>query len=626
MRIGNGVFTVLAFINRPFCLLCVMALSLAAYASRADDSHTLTIHYDAVAVTEITYEDGQGKRTVHHPAHSGIFKVKVKPGKGKIIYRLGETFPANPPMASWHGVHFRANDDGIVDFGRSCPTRNGKQLTKGDLMQTGKFTVCIGVDPPGPREDATAVSRNPQLFLDDYLVARTENLRREIQPPKKFEDNPVKLDKRYPWEMGTVRCSTVIYEPESNKFRMWYTAFARNPPGDYQARACYAESDDGITWRKPMLDICEFEGRRPTNILLDGPGETLNISVVKTPHDDPQRLYKGFFTHRRYKRAPGIYGLLVTTSPDGIHWTKPKQVIYCKADNSPSLVWMPSEGKYLAAMRAQATHPKLGGYWRVTGISQSRNFDDWTPKKTFVLTDDRDGYPQMQFHDVQLTTYGDVVIGLASAMHLKKNVKDNKTSTANIQLVSTRNGHQWHRVADRAVFIDNGPGKYDRGLVMASSTMAVKDDTIYIYYHGMQYGMGRRNPIYPGKGKPAQGELGGICLATLPADRFVAMRPVKTDSTGELLTKSLRLPGGELLLNADAEDGDLQVELLDGKGRVLGGFEGDKSRLMKQDRLRHRVVWQSGDEQKSLKDAPTNQPLALRFLLKKGSLYAFQVK
>ena len=32
---------------------------------------------------------------------------------------------------------------------------------------------------------------------------------------------------------------------------------------------CYAESDDGIHWRKPNLGLCEFQGSKANNIMMD---------------------------------------------------------------------------------------------------------------------------------------------------------------------------------------------------------------------------------------------------------------------------------------------------------------------------------------------------------------------
>ena len=67
----------------------------------------------------------------------------------------------------------------------------------------------------------------------------------------------------------------VRYDPESRLFRMWYGAVyphvkADRPdtlPGHYHFR--YAESSDGVNWRRPALGIYPdtFHGR-PENAVL----------------------------------------------------------------------------------------------------------------------------------------------------------------------------------------------------------------------------------------------------------------------------------------------------------------------------------------------------------------------
>ena len=618
-------------------------ISFAAAGSQAaapDNSRTITVHYNAVVVTKITCVDGRGRQTVHRPAHDGVFKVVMAPGAGKLIYQMGETFHSVPKLARWHGVGFDVGPKGITGFGRACKDETGADLTKGQLKQAGPFTVCIGVDPPARHRGPLALSNHVQLFLDDYLVQEMRYLHRRINRPKKYADNPIPFKKEHPWEKSVMRCNTVMYDPEMKKFRMWYGVLMDKAVyEDNLGRACYAESDDGIHWRKPMMNIVDFEGRLPTNIVCKGPsgakwGECLRGSVIKTPHD-PARPYKMIFTHRQGPGGdrvdPKHYGVHVTSSPDGLHWDEPRLVVPGKHDNSPSMVYLAAEKKYLAVMRGETTHPTLGGYWRATGVSESRDYVHWSPMKTFVLTDERDPFPYTQFHDVQLAVYGDIVIGLANAMYLtEEGFRDNKDSTCNTQLVTTRNGWQWRRVADRAAFIDNGPDLYDQGFLMTWPALTIKDDTIYFYYHAGQFGMGkgnqRRKRQYRARhGRRTGRRRGGLCLATLPADRFVALSPQHVGQPGLLRTKVFTATGKNLLVNAELpEPNDLRIELLDAEGKVIPGFDRARSRLSAVDKLRYAVRWKSENGAKTFADV-AGKPLAIRFVLHRGRLFALQI-
>ena len=107
--------------------------------------------------------------------------------------------------------------------------------------------------------------------------------------------------------------------------------------------------------------------------------------------------------------------------------------------------------------------------------------------------------------------------------------------------------------------------------------------------------------------------------------RFVALEPAETGEQGTLRTPSFETRGRQLLVNAAlGAPTDLRVELLDTSGAVLPGFERGRCRLIVHDKLRYRVVWNAGDAQKVLAHAASG-PLAIRFGLRSGSLYAFQI-
>jgi hypothetical protein len=478
------------------------------------------------------------------------------------------------------------------------------------------------------KETIIAVSRHPQLFLDDFLLAEMHFVKRVLKQPTKHPDNPLRFEPEYAWERSRMSPGSVLYDGTRKVFRMWYPVLMdKSKYADNFGYVCYAESPDGIRWRKPMMTLHDFEGRLPTNIVSKGPSrkesEALFPSVIKTPHD-PSRLYKMFFTHRRTPDNPSHYGLHVASSKDGLHWSEPKMVFRGKCDNPPCLIWSQPLKKYFGFCRAQDSHKALAGHIRSTGILTSVDFDHWTTRKKVVLTDDRDGYPFTQFHHLMVTQYGDLMIGMADVMHMITN--DNKESTENVQLICSRDGWNWHRVADRAVFIPNGPKSYDREIVSPRSAFVQAGDVIHIYYLGSRLGQGRKNQPANVQAKENPRDRGGICLATLPAARFLAIVPSSVDKEGVVQTKPFTTRGRNLLLNAKlADTNDIKVELLDKNGTVLPRFRREKSRLIVHDRLRYQVIWRNGPRELSLKEAADEQAVACRFIIKSGELFAFQV-
>ena len=468
------------------------------------------------------------------------------------------------------------------------------------LALTLGFQLADQANGQESTDDAIAISRGPQLFLDDYLVARTANLKRRMQQPKRHPANPL-LVQEFPWEKRTIQLyGTVMFDPHAGKFRCWYLA-SSDPDAAPEYYICYAESPDGIRWKKPMVGAAGLLGYERHNVVVPG-GH--GICVLRTPHDpDPGTRYKG------------LGGDMLAFSADGINWSMERFKAAGKNDTGSSVVFW--KGEYLAYVRNQHPDPDWPGVMRAVALSTSTDFKSWTPKKTIFLSDQRDGYPWVQPYGLEVTAYGDQLIGLLPLLHLDRKQGNNSLGDMKIQLVAGRDGRSWTRVADRATFMEHTPSvenrTWDSEYIFPATTMFVKDDLVHVYYTG--YDSRHGDGIVARK---------GIGLATLPADRFVALVPSPGGTEGVLETMPLSLPGGELLVNARVPPGGLEVELLDQRGNVPEGFGRKQCRLLAHDPLRYRVVWESEGNTRPIGQAPLKTP-ALRFVLRKGELYAFQV-
>jgi len=448
------------------------------------------------------------------------------------------------------------------------------------------------------------VSAYPQLFLDDYLVDSMDNLKRTLNQPVKHAANPL-IVREFAWEKRLIEIyGTVLCEAERGGFRCWYLAnefkdgIPDNPehPRTAEYYTCYAESVDGIHWVKPMVGLESFGAHKESNVIIAG---THGFCVLPTPDDpDPQRRYKG------------VGGALFGFSPDGIHWEVHNwRPAVGKNDTSSCVVrW---NGEYLAYVRTQVEDPNWPAVMRGVGISVSQDFEHWSTKQTVLTTDAEDGYPWVQPYGISVTPYGDVLIGILWLLHLDHVPGNNALGDQDTQLVVSRDGRAWHRVAERAPFLTRTNGAWDKGRVFPGTTMFVKDDLVHIYYTGVDTRHGE------GWGST------GIGLATLPADRFVRIEQSDPARPGVLETCPLSLSGSDLLVNAEVGEGELLVELLSSDGQVLPGFGREQSHLVPHGALRHRIIWQPGARR--LGAAIRSGPLRLRFILKAGSLYAFQI-
>src|SRR5688572_12746202 len=101
-----------------------------------------------------------------------------------------------------------------------------------------------------------AIDSRKQLFLDNYLIASMKAVKRTVEQAQKFGGNPV-LWPTQPWEppMATLYGSVIR---DGAEFKMWYKS---------GMGVGFAQSEDGIVWRRPRLDLTLIDGEG-SNILL----------------------------------------------------------------------------------------------------------------------------------------------------------------------------------------------------------------------------------------------------------------------------------------------------------------------------------------------------------------------
>jgi len=449
------------------------------------------------------------------------------------------------------------------------------------------------------------VAGNPQLFIDDYAIRKMEGVRRELQTPYLYPEPLIKQE--YPWEKRCLIANPVIYDKHTNKFRCWYGA-SEHEKGSPEYFSCYAESNDGIHWERPMIGEGPFKSWETTYEKHNIVGGVAFILPAGGPVTEKYRAVNG------------------ATSEDGIHWTPDEEAAeswkkaVLKNDTMNSVVWF--NGQYLAYVRNQEyDHRPKGALQRAIAITTSLDGRHWTPKKTIWMTDRQDGYPWAQPHGLAVLNYGDILIGLLPIMYMDPVYANNTLADWDIQLLSSRDGLHWERVCDRQAFMPQGqvdPPVWDVRRNPAGSPF-IKDDTIYMYYTGTNCRHGE---------KPLLESTHGTGLATLPADRFVAICPASDQKVGILETAFFQFQGKELLVNAEAALGELQVELINKAEQVIPEFDRDHCTLVRYDNLRYRVFWKSKKKDASLADAIEDHwPIALRFILKKNAkLFAWQIR
>jgi hypothetical protein len=467
-----------------------------------------------------------------------------------------------------------------------------------------------------------------ELFLDDGMVSWTRNLRRQLLQPVKDPGNPV-VRSEHPWESEfTTIHGTVMWDPGRNLYRMWYNAFG--PDYRNQQYLAYAESTDGVAWRKPLFDFVPFEGRK-TNLLLGGDVNIHGPCLLLNPGASEAERYLLLFDSYTAKR-PGspeskLAGRAVyaATSPDGIRFTPPKGrvIVLGKSDTGHSAVWNPERGRFQAFLRGVNEYADDGGQRqrvRYVRLAESADGKEWTQPIELMKSDEADGAPDAQMHQFTVTRYGNVYIALLTLFRIENLELDaeHRAETGlrlehgvtDTQLAVSRDGLHWTRVAGRQTFLPLGaPSQWDGGWIVTASGMVVRENRVRIYYGGSNGRYGKKT------------EIG---MASFPLDRFVAMKPARLNAEGILELKPYWYRGGDVTLNASVfKGGEIRAELLDFDGNVMKGFEKAASVPLRADTLKHALRWAADGRERSLPEV-AGRALRLRFYIRNAALHSLR--
>jgi len=174
-----------------------------------------------------------------------------------------------------------------------------------------------------------AIADQVQTFLDNVLIESVLNITRHWHQPERRVDSPV-LKRERPWEHTlyfNYSDHCVLRDPQDGLFKCWYEDMEGPLPGVRSnfgrfCRKLYAESVDGLRWRRPELDLYEMDGRK-TNIVLGDPdhGQACSGTVVIDPNPPtPDQRFRMMYERIWERGAETRATMEAVHSPDGIHW------------------------------------------------------------------------------------------------------------------------------------------------------------------------------------------------------------------------------------------------------------------------------------------------------------------
>lgn len=465
------------------------------------------------------------------------------------------------------------------------------------------------------------VDHHRQLFLDDYLIVSSKNVRRTVNRAKKHPANPL-IDRDKPWEGRGPVFHQVMRDEKTGKFRMWYSGNLNfELPSGVTVRwpTCYAESDDGITWKKPELGRIKFNGSKANNIVI------LKGGIFGLIHDhrerDPKRRYKAVVWHdwRDPKGQAPPEGYYLYTSPDGIQWKQTRQRPLALNQNRDQagigdtslFFWDERLKRYVCYTKILFRNPTM----RTSGMMESDDLIHWSRPRMTIYPDARDA-PDTQIYQHFSFPYESMWIGLARVMHTE--LIDESYKQTLVELTASRDGRHFTRVGRREALIPLGASdEFDPHYHAPTSQPILVGDELWIYYFSTPL----LDPKKVGAEKAAAAKVSRIGLAKIRRDGFVSLDAGA--DPGKIATRPMTFKGKTLYVNAKiADNGWLKAELQNTENEPSSHYGFDDSDAVTGDVLSAHVTW---GERKRI-ELSGDEPWRIAFELKNAKLYSFWVE
>lgn len=471
---------------------------------------------------------------------------------------------------------------------------NRRSFISTSLLATGGIALGVNNQEKGklfPVSAKLMQTRQPVgkqvkiLFFDYHEVETIAGFTRKLESPVKHPGNPLFIADA-PWENGNMQLYGSVIKVPGKPFQMWYSVIHK----PWKMYLAYAESEDGLTWRRPLFDIFRFKGANTNIVFTDSPHGPAVIYDEMEPEDWRYKMVAG---------AAPTGQITAFHSADGIHWAPVKKTpIIATGPDCPMGFLRAPNGRYVI-------YHRLDGFGRRVFRSESFNFVDWPGESRMVLEPDAGDGTQIQFYGMGSTSYGPYEIGTLWMYHTDPGYTRGKMDGyQEAELTYARSGYAWHRAAQGTAFIPHGQkDDWDQGNLQCASSPVFLENEIRYYFMGTNMFHKRHWELEP--------QRAGLGLATIKPDRFVALQAGK--EVADLVTHGFNLPSNKVYVNAiTGNNGWIRLEILDVDGKPIEGFTEADCTPLTGDSIIHAVHWKGADTGTTIAGRPVRIRLKAR--------------
>lgn len=501
-----------------------------------------------------------------------------------------------------------------------------------------------------------------QTFLDNVLIESSQDVTRRWHKPQRHSEEPV-IKKDRPWEHSlyfTYSNHQVLRDPQDGLFKCWYEDL--DGPDEARSsyhfnmfsRQLYAESEDGVNWRKPELDVYTVDGRK-TNIILgdDDYGQVHSAAYVIDPNPPiPQERYRVIYFHHWDKGADRGDRVECAHSADGIHWRvyghlpslgrcgprlSDVSTLYYDPDArdfvqitrhflqgfAPSNPSNPRNPRNPSFNSPHEPHDFASYSQRRLWLCRSHDFVHWSEPVVIAAADDDEDNLDESFYGMPLFKLGTLYLGTVGVLHQVDNTMD-------VQLMMSRDMLRWQRTAKREPFLaPRGAGHWDAYMVSMISAPIDVADELWFYHGGTHYHhdwflAGPREKLDHPEAKNPRGSAFGLGLATMRKDGYAGLwaNPLRE---GIVCTRPLQGVGKKLTINgACAPAGFIRVEVVNRDDDVVASCSKAGCDAFTGDSVAHTMTWNGSPLIAHQPDSRGRLVCKLRFFLRGAELFSFR--
>ena len=413
--------------------------------------------------------------------------------------------------------------------------------------------------------------------------------------------NPAIVSDR-PWENHHLS-PYATFMADEGRLRCWYeTGWNKGEGG-----MAYAESDNGIDWKKPELGIVEFDGSKKNNLTdlkCHGGG------IFKDPTAPADERYKVASCHWTENERCVIGAV----SADGLHWRKLDKPILPNqhADTQNVADYDPELKKYVLYTRQ--VHSSTGR--RGINRAESDDFRHFEPSVPVLENNPHDPVDW----DYYCNSYSRWP-GAQRAHLMRISMYERISDGMSVHLATSRDGKIWHRPLGRRPWL-GGDERYGEPLTMYATNGIIPSRpgewSTYTFCE----------PYGHNTGVTRKASEQSICRSYLREDGFMSISSV---GAGRFWTLPFELTSDSVSVNVDTlYAGYLRCAIVDAgesttggsveAGNAIDGFDLCDCDGLSGDHVDGKLSWKGKSDLRSLR----GRMVRLQFELYRADLYAIK--